>query len=113
IEQLVLPGSLIEQPLGFGCRFPESGPDQAQIVDEKQPDKCGISGAQAEPGQRTFEASEENGFAQGAGDVEKVVPEFEWPFDESKCVNDGARPKDANYAQSRAEIEKRRPIVER
>ena len=41
------------------------------------------------------------------------MPEFEWPFDKSERVNDRARPKDANYAQSRAEIEERRPIVQR
>src|SRR5207248_6116922 len=88
IERLILHGALIEGPLRFLSGFAQTRSDQAHVIDEKQPDKRGVGGAQAEPGQRTLETGEENCFAQGAGDVKKVVTKLERPFDEGKGVND-------------------------
>ena len=113
IERLILPGALIEGPLGFVSGFAQTRPDQAHVINEKQPDERGVSAAQAEPGQRSLETGEENGFAQGAGDIKKVVPKLKGPFDQGEGVNDRARPKNKDHAQARAHIKKSWPIIER
>src|SRR6266550_2097142 len=90
IERLILHRALVEGPLKFVSGFAQTRPNQAHVIDEKQPDERGVSGAQAEPGQRTVEPGKENCFAQGAGDVKKVVTKLERPFDESEGMNDRA-----------------------
>src|SRR5882724_5167931 len=88
IERLIFHGALIEGPVRFVSGFAQTCSNQAHVIDEKQPDECGVGGAQAEPGQRSVESGEEDCFTQGAGDVKKVVTKLEWPFDEGEGVND-------------------------
>src|SRR5438045_6932711 len=92
IERLILHRALIEGPLGLVSGFAQTRSNQAQIIDEKQPDERSVDGAQAEPGQRSPEPGKENRFAEGTSDIKKIVPKFEWPFNESEGVNNRARP---------------------
>ena len=62
IERLIFHRSLIEGPVRFVSGFAQTCSNQAHVIDEKQPDECGVGSAQAEPGQRTVEPGEENCF---------------------------------------------------
>ena len=62
--------------------------NQSHIVDKKQPNGSRVGGAQLKPRQGTIEPAEKDGFAQGASDIEKVMPKFEWPFNQGERVDD-------------------------
>jgi len=62
--------------------------NQSHIVDKKQPNGSRVASAQLKPLQGTIESAKKDGLAQGASDIEKVMPKLEWPSNQSECVND-------------------------
>src|SRR3954451_25254809 len=97
IEGLILQRALVKGALGFISRFQQTRANEAQIIKEKQPDKESVARTQAEPGQRALQAGKKDRFAQGAGDVEKIMTKLQRPSDHGEGVNDRARPEDKNH----------------
>jgi hypothetical protein len=60
---------------------------------------------------RITEVAKKNRFAKGTSDVEKVMPELQWPPNQRERVNDGTRPKDKDHAQTCRDIEKRAHVL--
>ena len=98
VEQLIGPGARIKGPTGIVIRFRHPRANQSHVIDEKQPNDSGVSGAQLKPGQGTIEPAEKNGLTQRATDVEKVMSKLQWPFDQSERVHDGSRPENKDHA---------------
>lgn len=110
VEQLIGLGARVKGSIGIVAPFRHPRTNQSHVIDEKQPNDSRISCAQLKPRQGTIEPAEKNGLTKRASDVEKVMPEFEWPFNQGERVNDGPRPENKDHAQSSGDIEKGVPI---
>jgi hypothetical protein len=113
VEQLISPGTGVKRPIRIVFGFADTRTNQPHIVDEKQPNNSRVSRAQLKPRQRAIEPAEKNRLAKCASDVKKVVSKLEWPFDQSKRVNDLPRPKDKDHAQTGGNIKKTLPVPHR
>ena len=66
--------------------------DDAKIVNEKRPNEEGEDGIEGEPHERIANMVKGQHLDQGAGEIEKIVHEFERPSDEGEGMNAGPRP---------------------
>jgi hypothetical protein len=63
VEQLIGPGARVKRPIGIVTRFGHPRTNQSHVIDEKQPNDCGISCAQLKPRQGPIESAEKDRLA--------------------------------------------------
>ena len=112
VEALIAPNNGVEPAARFARSFAFTRMNEAEIVNEKQPDERGVKRADCKPAMGIIQAREDERLSERAADVEKIVPEFQWPADQRERVHDRARPKDQDNEQAGGGVNPKGPLRE-